>query len=61
MISVVIPLLNEGNLVDQLLEEVFENLHKINEDFEVVCVDDGSTDGTIDIILDYVKKDERML
>lgn len=60
MISVVIPLLNEGNLVNQLLEEVFENLHKINEDFEVVCVDDGGTDSTLQKLLDYRIKNKNL-
>ncbi len=60
MISVVIPLLNEGNLVDELLKEVFAYLQKIQEDFEVVCVDDGSTDSTLKKLLDYREKDKRL-
>ncbi len=47
MISVVIPLLNESKLVDRLLEDVFVNLKKTGERFEVICVDDGSTDSTL--------------
>lgn len=53
MISVVIPLLNEGNLVTQLVGEVFENLRITEEKFEVVCVDDGSTDSTLSKLLDF--------
>lgn len=53
MISVVIPLLNEGNLVTQLIEEVFENLRSTGEEFEVVCVDDGSSDSTLQKLLDF--------
>jgi dolichol-phosphate mannosyltransferase len=56
MISVVIPLLNEGNLVTQLIEEVFENLRTTGEVFEVVCVDDGSTDSTLQKLLDFRNK-----
>jgi len=44
MISVVVPLLNETNLVSQLMEEIIENLETIGETFEVICVDDGSTE-----------------
>ncbi|HKI88447.1 MAG TPA: glycosyltransferase family 2 protein [Draconibacterium sp.] len=47
MISVVIPLLNESKLVVRLLDEVFSNLKKTGEPYEVVCVDDGSTDSTL--------------
>jgi dolichol-phosphate mannosyltransferase len=47
MISVVIPLLNEEQLVERLLDEVFQSLEQTNENFEVVCVNDGSTDSTL--------------
>jgi len=47
MISVVIPLLNEEQLVSRLLDEVFLSLEKIGETYEVICVDDGSTDSTL--------------
>ncbi len=47
MISVVIPLLNESNLVAELIRETIENLQFTGEVFEVVCVDDGSTDNTV--------------
>ena len=53
MISVVIPLLNEGNLVKRLIEEVHFNLKKTGENFEIVCVDDGSTDSTLQNLLDF--------
>lgn len=51
MISVTIPLLNEGVLVSRLLSEVYRNLEAIGEAFEVVCVDDGSTDDTLKQLL----------
>lgn len=51
MISVVIPLLNESKLVVRLLSEVFASLKKTGETYEVVCIDDGSTDTTLDELL----------
>lgn len=60
MISVVIPLLNEGNLVNRLLEETFSNLKSIGESFEVVCVDDGSTDSTLPQLLEYREKNKEL-
>lgn len=60
MISVVIPLLNEGNLVSQLVEEVFENLQSTGEAFEIVCVDDGSTDSTLQKLLDFRSKNNQL-
>ncbi len=53
MISVVIPLLNESKLVSRLVEEVYLNLKKTGELFEIICVDDGSTDTTLQKLLDF--------
>lgn len=53
MISVVIPLFNEELLVKRLLSELWEALKKTGEEFEVVCVDDGSTDITLKKLLKF--------
>ena len=47
MISVVIPLLNESSLVTELIQETTESLQLTSEAFEIICVDDGSTDNTV--------------
>jgi len=60
MISVVIPLLNESNLVTRLVEAVFLNLKKTGESFEVICVDDGSTDSTLQKLLDFRNKNREL-
>ncbi len=44
--SVVIPLFNEEANVRPLLEELLQVLRGFGRTFEVVCVDDGSRDGT---------------
>jgi glycosyltransferase involved in cell wall biosynthesis len=45
-ISVVIPLFNEEENVRPLLDELFAELSKLGRTHEVICVDDGSRDGT---------------
>ena len=52
MISVVIPLYNESILVRRLVGDVSTNMRAIGEAFEIVCVDDGSTDNTVDQLLE---------
>ena len=45
-VSIVVPLLNEaGNI-----EELFRRTKNVLENFEIIFVDDGSTDGTIPIL-----------
>lgn len=45
-ISVVIPLYNEADGLELLLEQLLGVLRPMKEPFELVLVDDGSTDGT---------------
>ena len=53
MLSVVIPSYNElGNLQKGILNKVHEYLSEQSYDYEVIVVDDGSTDGS----LEFVKK-----
>ena len=46
MISVVVPLLNEESSLEELYTEIAAALEPRGEAFEVVFVDDGSTDGS---------------
>jgi glycosyltransferase involved in cell wall biosynthesis len=45
-ISVVIPVYNEEENVEPLLAELYPALQALDRTFEVICVDDGSSDGT---------------
>ena len=56
MISVVIPLLNEKQLVDRFLGNLFQALNQTEEGFEVVCVDDGSIDSTLEKLVQFREK-----
>ena len=47
MISIVIPVLNEEESVAILHAELVHVLKKIGEDFEIIFIDDGSTDETL--------------
>jgi dolichyl-phosphate beta-glucosyltransferase len=46
LLSVVIPIYNEAARLRQTLEEVGRHLGATGQDFEIVCSDDGSTDGS---------------
>ncbi len=45
-ISVILALYNSGSLIDKLLEDLSGSLDGLNETYEIICVDDGSTDDT---------------
>jgi GT2 family glycosyltransferase len=56
-ISIVIPNYNGEKLIKKNLSKVVDCLSKSNEDYEIIVVDDGSTDGSID----YLKTKEDIL
>jgi dolichol-phosphate mannosyltransferase len=45
-ISVVAPILNEETLISEFIKQVTVQLNKINSDYEVIIIDDGSTDNS---------------
>lgn len=47
-ISIVIPFYNESENVTSLCEELTEVLNGLGKPYEILCVDDGSTDNTLE-------------
>ncbi|MBC2709905.1 MAG: glycosyltransferase [Desulfosarcina sp.] len=50
MISFVIPIYNENESLNDLHNKIIEAMENIGKEFEILFVDDGSTDGSIDTI-----------
>jgi dolichol-phosphate mannosyltransferase len=59
MISLVIPVYNEEILIFDLFERVKNAMESINENFEVILVDDGSTDSTLEKLKTCNNRDKR--
>lgn len=49
-LSVVVPVFNERDNLRQLHDELLAVLGRENEPFEIIYVDDGSTDGSVEIL-----------
>lgn len=60
-ISVVLPMYDEAAMVERVLKVVADELHALDRPFEIVCVDDGSTDGTGPLLDEAAAADERVV
>ena len=56
-VSVIMPSLNVAPYIRECLESA---VNQSLNDIEIICVDAGSTDGTREIIAEYVKKYQRI-
>ena len=56
-ISIIIPVYNTENYLNQCLDSV---LSQDFSDFEVICICDGSTDKSLDILKNYAQNDYRV-
>lgn len=60
-ISVIIPMYYEEEVAEKCYEKVTETLNNIkNYDYEIICINDGSKDRTLQILENIAKKDERL-
>lgn len=56
-VSVIIPIYNTAEYLPQCLESV---MNQTLQDIEIICVNDGSTDDSPQILSEYALKDERI-
>jgi len=56
-VSVIIPVYNVENHLEDCLDSVVNQTLK---EIEVICVNDGSTDGSLDILEKFAEKDQRI-
>ena len=56
-VSVLMPSLNVAEYIRQCMDSVVNQTLK---DIEIICIDAGSTDGTLEILHEYEKQDQRI-
>lgn len=56
-ISVILPVYNSENYIKECLDSLLSQTFK---DIEILCIDDGSTDGSLNILKDIEKTDSRI-
>ncbi len=57
-ISVIIPIYNSEKYLSECLESIINQTFK---DIEIICINDGSKDNSLNILNEYLKKDNRII
>lgn len=56
-VSVIVPVYNTEKYLEECLDSI---VNQTLEDIEIICINDGSTDDSINILENYAKKDNRI-
>ena len=56
-ISVIVPVYNTEKYLRECLDSI---VNQTFEDIEIICINDGSTDNSLDILKEYEKSDKRL-
>ncbi len=59
-LSIVIPILNEVESIPELYREIVDAVRPLNLPFEIIFIDDGSTDGSAKVLRDVYERDPRI-
>ncbi len=59
-LSIVVPLLDEAPNLEQLYRELTETLVEFGRDYELLFIDDGSTDATFELLARFQASDARV-
>lgn len=59
-VSIVIPLFNEEESLRPLYNEIKKTMRGVSSDYEIMFIDDGSTDKSLSIIKDFARIDNKV-
>jgi len=60
LLSLVIPVLNEEKLIGELVNRSVASVESFTTDYEMIFVDDGSSDGSLSILLECRRANDRI-
>lgn len=60
MLSIVVPVFDEEESLSHFYRELTHEVKKITSDFEIIFIDDGSTDESLKILQNLAKKDKKI-
>ena len=61
LISVIVPVYNSEKTIRRCIESVIISLEKVTNDYEIICIDDGSTDDSLKLCNDLSSKNSHIV
>ena len=61
LVSVVIPVYNSENTIQRCIESVVISLERVSEDYEIICVDDGSKDNSLQLLNEIAANNAKII
>jgi len=59
-LSIVVPLLNEEESLKDFYRHLSSEISKLKTDFEIIFIDDGSSDGSLDMLKEIAKNNKQI-
>jgi len=59
-LSVIIPVLNEAKTLEPLYQQLRDVLSEMGKNYEIIFIDDGSTDGSFEVLRELYAHDSRV-
>lgn len=59
-LSLVIPIWNEEDVIPELYRRVVEIMERTRESWELICINDGSSDRSLELLLELHQQDSRL-
>src|SRR5262245_58871081 len=60
-LSIVVPIYNEVESIEALVSELHAALDHTGLDYEILCIDDGSPDGSFELLARLAANDPRLV
>lgn len=60
-LSIVIPIFNEEESIHELVKQIQDAMKSLQKSYEIIFVDDGSTDKTVEILKEFKKKHKEIV
>ena len=60
-ISICLPIYNEAKSINFVIDEWVNLMNKLSLDYKIICSEDGSTDGTKEILKEITKKNSNII